>query len=426
MPGNSAYWSADASQIMRLEPQTAKKLQILEDYLVDWVVTLCAKNPRMENTLTIVDGFSGGGVYLDSNNVRIPGSPLRIIEAILKGLEDVKNKYGKPEFKLDWKLICIESHPDHFSCLRRSLDEFGFSGHEASGRLELYSCDFKDKFEYCMDLVVRRKGHSFFFIDPFGYTQYSMEQIRRIMELPSSEVLLNFMIDFMARFVNSSGGKTRKVIDENLEASGYFSDAAPEDLEKGGKQLYLRNESLRLIRDKTRARYVYIFSLLKTETIVKYFLIHIANNQTAQQVMKKALWVHSNSSAVFGYQYGITGLSFLPVNVENEVQFDLFDIYNGNQDRSLPDLFVQLMDVIERMSGGLTFRELEAGTIQSNPADREIYSKCIEQMQKDGSIIKIRDRKPTKSKSVELDDIIQRNPQLYFTFPSSRKDNPFQ
>ncbi|GAJ09137.1 unnamed protein product, partial [marine sediment metagenome] len=58
------------------------KHAILRSYLVDYFLTLVSSPAQDRIRLTIVDGFCGGGGYLNSVGKNVPGSPIVILEAM--------------------------------------------------------------------------------------------------------------------------------------------------------------------------------------------------------------------------------------------------------------------------------------------------------------------------------------------------------
>ena len=102
---NKKFWLADRLTFPIVEPHTKVKHLILEDYIKDWVVTICSNNRLNTGTLTIIDGFCGGGIYKDDSNIKWEGSPFRLIRSVENGLREVKEKRSKPNFNLDIKFI---------------------------------------------------------------------------------------------------------------------------------------------------------------------------------------------------------------------------------------------------------------------------------------------------------------------------------
>ncbi len=58
---------------------------------------------------------------------------------------------------------------------------------------------------------------SFTFIDPTGWKGFGMNNIRPLLKLPSSEVLINFMTDFIIRFIDD---KRQEIKDTFIDLFG--------------------------------------------------------------------------------------------------------------------------------------------------------------------------------------------------------------
>jgi len=307
MGDHDTYWSADGSYLPVIEPHTKAKHQILADYIKKWIVTLCGNNIGQKKTVTLIDGFCGGGMYrdLESDAHLWAGSPIQMIQMVEKGLETVKYEKHKPNYQLDTKFIFIDNKQEHLDCLKKQIQNAGLEKYlNDPDKCEFICGEFEDLSANLIAAVRKRKGSSFFFLDPFGYTQVSMRSIREIIALEKSEIIFTFMIDFIRRFL-SDRERSLKRFEDVLEADGYYGLANSSDIDTSSQQQYLRNESLRLFRNRGGARYVYSFALLPNKTLVKYYLIHLATNPTAQKVIKNALWVHNTIDLAYQFRYGV-------------------------------------------------------------------------------------------------------------------------
>jgi len=65
----------------RLFRHSEVKHALLRDYLVDYFLTLVSSPHQDRIQITVVDGFCGGGRYLNEAGVSAPGSPIVILEA---------------------------------------------------------------------------------------------------------------------------------------------------------------------------------------------------------------------------------------------------------------------------------------------------------------------------------------------------------
>ncbi len=84
---------------------------------------------------------------------------------------------------------------------------------------------FFGKFEDAIDEINSFVGHSFplVFIDPTGWTGYPLSKIKPLFDREKCEVLINFMYDFVNRFVNSGDPETIASLDPILGGPGWQS-----------------------------------------------------------------------------------------------------------------------------------------------------------------------------------------------------------
>lgn len=409
------YWSPDGSTLPDLEEHTRKKHQILEDYIYDWVVTLCSNHVGQKSTLTLIDSFCGGGVYLDKkNNSHWAGSPIRIIHSVEKALEEVRTKRGKPDFVLDVYYIFSDNNRNHLDCLVNQLKVHSLDHYISSEVCLLLEGEFLSLFDKIINVVESRKGHSFFFIDPYGYTDYSMANIRKIMSIPRSEVLLNYMIDFIQRFLSNRDEQLKRALGLLLEANEFYRDLKEYDHNVRTRQAYLRNETIRLFRQQARVQFAYSFGMLTDGQAVKYYLIHLANNATAQKVIKDALWIHNNT---YQYQYEIFGMSFKVPQNEDLLIGTLFNINEDDDKVVFDNLEPKLMNLITEYETGLPFKNLQTLTMQENPAGTEHYNSLLCLLRDNTRDLEIlRNGNITKAQKLMPNDIIRRAKQRTFNF----------
>lgn len=92
-------------------------------------------------------------------------------------------KYQKPTCKLH--CICIESAPNRYKILEKSLEQF-------KEKLDIQ--EHKGEFLACLDAVLKKinKAPAFFFIDPEGFSGMDFDKIEAILSLPYKEILINF------------------------------------------------------------------------------------------------------------------------------------------------------------------------------------------------------------------------------------------
>ena len=103
MSNSDTKWSADGTTIPNIEPHTKTKHLLIEQYVTDLIYTLYGTGKYGVTSFTIVDGFSGGGIYNDRESHNTwHGSPIRLINAVREGYLKSQRTYP-----LDVKFIFI-------------------------------------------------------------------------------------------------------------------------------------------------------------------------------------------------------------------------------------------------------------------------------------------------------------------------------
>jgi three-Cys-motif partner protein len=390
-----AKWSADGSSIPSIDIHTEAKHQILEEYIENLIITLYGKARYGETTFTFIDGFCGGGIYQKDHNYW-EGSPIRIMKAVRSGYLKSKRK-----LTLNVKFIFIDNKKAHLSCLKNySMDKFGFGElideqpHDFNSELgklveqcEFILDEFEAKVAYCTYTVSRRKGHSFFLLDPFGWSDISMSSIRTINSLPGSEILYTYMIRELKRFIIGKHGKDAITFNRLLEADGYYESVNLKRLNEIDEQRYLRNESLRLFREKGKVQYAHTFSLIpKGYIVVLYYLMHFSQNLTALQVMRETLWKYNGLYHLFEFEvYGFGIKTVDEYKKDRRLDFSIEGTLD-NFESCIDILEKDLGSIIRENHEGNYFSKICHDTIQLNPASKKHYKYYINRLLRDKEI----------------------------------------
>jgi three-Cys-motif partner protein len=411
MSDAQAKWSADGSSIPSIDVHTKAKHLILEKYVENLVYTLYAKTRRGETKFTFIDGFCGGGIYEDGNQEWI-GSPIRLIRAVREGHKRAKRSYPEP---LDVKYIFIDSKKAHLACLKNYsmlkaglenlVNEEQHTFKDESGEI-IEQCvfiqdEFENRLNYCVFTVENRKGHSFFFLDPFGWTDVSMKTIRKINSIKGSEILYTYMIDYIRRFLVERYTSQKRGFQEVLEADGYYEAANLED-SSTGEQCYLRDQTVKLFLERGQSKYVFTFALIPIrEKLVLYYLLHLSQNLTALEVIKECF--ESENNLNYQYHYEIYGYGLRTADYYNQNQMSLeFNITKDNYEVCMEKLEQDVGKLIFNNPDGISFQEIRHKTMPLNPASRKLYNKFLNRHIAEKEIEVWRKGKLLKSKRVEF------------------------
>ncbi len=378
------FWSADGTLLLELQPHTKAKHQLLSEYIKNWIDTLCSKNRWREAKVTLIDGFCGGGLYRDGNSFW-EGSPIKMIRMLEEGYRIVREERSKPYYQLHFKFIFIDKQQEHIDCLRKQIVDANLGHYLDSGRCQLICQKFEKAVDECISQA--RGGHSFFLLDPFGIDDVSMNSIRKILELGNSEILWTYMVQHLLRLLpqNQINGKTikRRVIQDILEAENYYNYKYYKQLETTktitAAQQYLKNQSLRLIRNQGRVKYLYPFALMENKNTVLYYLVHLANDPKAIEVMKYSTWKYNNLE--YRYHYDSYGVGFRDIEYyEQNLKF--CDVDEDNLNLCLEDLSKTILPLIYGSENGLTLFEIQNKILEATPATFEHLISLINELRK--------------------------------------------
>lgn len=459
MNQSNTKWSPDGSSIPLIEPHTKAKHQIYEEYVENLIITLHGKTRRGETQFTIVDGFCGGGIYSDpETNQRWEGSPIRIIKAVRKAFIQANRK-----LELNVKYIFIDRELNRLNCLKnyampyagldRLTDGEIHSRENPQDSVQEYQLnqlvldelvDNKDRFnnqkpgilreqcqfihgefeiqfkQYVFQAVKILRGHSLFILDPFSWEHISMESIRMINSLKGSEIIYTYMINKLKRFVIGKQGQDKDKFNKQMEAEGFYESASLDNLDDTEQQRFLRNESLRLFREKGQVQYAHNFSLIpKGYYLALYYLMHFSKNLTALQVMRDTLWKYNNLYHTFEFEVYGFGLKTIDFYKRHEQKLD-FTIENTfeSDEECIKVLDDYLGQYIYKHKEGELFRNICDQTMQLNPGCLNHYEDYLNRKIADKEIEVLRNGENISGKrriKLQNKDIIRvtGNKQLY-------------
>lgn len=262
-----------------IEPQTRVKHELLKRYISPWMKILFNNQARYKipEILIYFDGFSGPGIYYvdDAREDTCPGSPLIVAEKANSYIEE------KPTRKVT--IFCIDKEKDCVDCLSSKLAEMN----RFEQKWEVHRAEFDKRIHEILDEMESSCLHyypMFFFIDPFGYTGYSMDTLKRILGYPRPELFINFMIYDIVRYCeeeNREAGFIKQFGSDDFKGVG--SATSPEQ-----RQAFILNVYCENLKSIANATFVMPFRINTPEqgTRPRYYLIHASKHLSALKTMK--------------------------------------------------------------------------------------------------------------------------------------------
>jgi three-Cys-motif partner protein len=263
-----------------IEQQTAVKHQLLRSYIATWMNILCQQQERLRQPphLIYVDGFAGPGEYwsTEKRDTKVDGSPILVGK--------VANELMRGQRKLD--IIAFDTDKrtvDHLAPLLAGINtkqQAWEVGHE----------DFSAGAKGLINKLAGRLGHdypAFFFIDPFGYSDFPMTLLAEILKHERTEVFITFMTYDIVRFMGKPDAEKKMIqLFGTADYKSYTQSNTPEERVNFVTTLYRRQ-----LLSIAKAKNVIGFRINTPgqEGRARYFLFHASNHIKALKEMKNAM-----------------------------------------------------------------------------------------------------------------------------------------
>lgn len=422
MPKKRYRW--DLSAPPSIGAHSLAKHRILRQYLHEYVRVLTQRTPGMEVLeLSIVDGFAGGGLYRADDGSLVDGSPLIAIDALRAAEVEINQDRRKP-LSVRAKFYFVDEAQDAMACLRTLLDR----------RVDIRrDCDgasvhtFQKQFENALPAIVsdirggrRTSPRAIFILDQYGYTDVPAGLLKKIFtELPRAEAFVTIAVGWIAAYLRDLDtiGKRLGVPPERVRA---LADALENEDSLDARDSKHHDTFFliqRLLRDAFIAEsslYYTPFFIVSRQSNRAYWLLHLANNATAHDVVKSLHWKNENHFQHFGK----AGLDMLGFDPERETSRDtaqrsFFFFDDDAKARTRGALHSPLADLLAS-AGPLPFNDLFARVCNETPATKEIVGRSLNDLAREGAIDKRGKDGQVRAANtpIRADDVLYRSPQL--------------
>ena len=293
----SFKWHSDEAP-PHIEAHSKAKLNVLRSYLRAYFDRLNVNPQREEFKLALIDGFAGGGTFLDENTI-LSGTPLVMLEET----KEAKNRLNKKRVKrlhIDCKFYFVDKENAHTAHLRKILAE---RGHNVDGnRIVIRNGLFENELEGILASIRQRQprsGRAIFLLDQTGFPQVELALISRIFnELPAAEVILTFAADALVNHLAQTPQIARAVAPLQLTNSQIHALIQYRNGD-GGRALVQRT-----LRDHARtvtgATYDTPFFIRPGGSRRALWFLHLSRHPTARDVMIQQHWDNQNTFEHYG------------------------------------------------------------------------------------------------------------------------------
>lgn len=281
-----------------LEDHSRAKLDVLRRYLRAYFDKLAVDPRRDEFRLDLVDGFTGGGIFMEGGR-EVSGTPLIMIEECEAARDRLNQNRVKP-LLCDFKIHLVDVNPDHTAFLRRTLAD---RGHEVDEeRISVRTSPFEDVADDIIADVRRRQpraGRAIFLLDQTGFSQVQLSLVARILNsLPNAEVILTFASDALINHLSNSPQLLKAVTPLGFTDRQVHELIQLRDGNRG--RAFIQRLMRDHIRQNTGATYDTPFYIRPRKSRRALWFLHLSRHPTARDVMIQCHWESFNAFEHYG------------------------------------------------------------------------------------------------------------------------------
>lgn len=403
-----------------LDQHSAVKHAIVESYVYRYIKTVMAQAHIPKLTLTLVDGFCGGGQYLSEDEQELlDGTPLLMLKAVQNARIELNvGRHTTPRI-VDAEYFFVDKNPEAIRYLdwhiagQKSLAAFDV---DDAPRVHTKAQAFSDALPDVVSRVKARKGGGrvIFLLDQYSYTAVTMETLRWLMaELPGAEIILNFNVDSMFTYL-SNRERNRKPL-RTIGLEDYIPwEQLPYIKSKADWRTVLQRHVAHGIKNATGAPFMTLFFVRPSQANSwSYWLVHLSRRYKAHDVMKQLHWEHSSE---FGHELepGLFTLGYNPRSDESYSRQSPLVFGPDAGEQCVNQLVDQLGRSLSEAQQPVSLQQFFEQHISDTMADESRLQMVVRRLHSAGNIIvSNKDARLRRlSKSYALTDVIEHSRQI--------------
>lgn len=414
----------------KIDLHSLAKHRVYEEYLAHYIQVLNT-DPRIPAfRLTLIDGFSGGGVYLDPrDNSFYPGSPQRIINACETAAHRV-NQHRMENgirngFELQADYHFIEKKKTNYDYLQWYLQEQGF-GSRLGSDIQPINAAFSDALPSLIHQIGQANKHRrcIFFLDQYGWSEVPFPDIKTIFTLlPRAEVILTMATDWLIDYMSKDDRYTKPFRKTGLDKVLNIDDLLQHKVDTPQWRQFVQYQLHQAIVELSGASHYTPFFIVSKEANKSFWLIHLSNHPRARDVMTQLHWQLKNQFA----HYGETGFRMFGYDPSNDEDLHgIADIFGNGEfgfdslarEKTLEAISIELPRVIHQFPDGIRFDELYRKVANFTPATTDHIKEAAYQI---AQIKELEIRNPNggtrrTSHTIKAQDVLQLPKQTTFLY----------
>lgn len=408
-------------------PHSLVKHQIVRRYLERYIQVLMSNYVIDKLTLSIVDGFAGGGEYVAEDGSQFhDGSPLIAINTVGEQ-QGLLNVGRRKERRVDAKFYFVEKLKSNFLYLQHLL-----GARLPEGRVGNDVVVLNDEFQKAVGPVIadikRRAGgeRAIFLLDQYAYDQVPGPLLKTIFtQVKGAEVILTFNVDSLISFLSDTEPSRQKLREMGLDQ--YVDWQAIQTLKAGNTGQWrsaIQRSLARGLVESSGARHYTIFYITPMgNTSWTYWLVHLSNSFKARDVMMELHWQLANHFSHY-LEPDLFTLGYRGNDDSRATRQDVIDLGEAHlfdaiaSQRCQGGLAEKLVPAIYGSANPMTFSQWLESIGSSTPATADMVRKALDVGIQTGDIVATsRDGvRRAKGSSIHAGDVLSASAQQTFLY----------
>lgn len=414
-------WSR-GSTLPDLFRHSSVKHSLLNDYLIDYFLTLVSSPHQDHIKLTIVDGFCGGGRYRDPiTNISVPGSPIVILKAIKEAEARVfHTQQRKKPINFDVELICIDEDKSAIDHLKWVLTDEGYGDKLKNESIKLLHGSFDSFSEQVIKRASERSkisGKAIFVLDQYGYSDVPLKSLQTIFStLAKAEIILTFNVDSLINYLNDVNLNS---FERKTGFEGAVSAAELDEKHNPNWRKIIQSKLYQAITSSSRAKFFTPFFIRPTKGHGDFWLLHLSQHEKARDVMANTHWKHNNHFV----HYGHAGLDMFGVGYAAKIDKDAesqsaFHFDNAASVKSHNAMMLEIPNYLNNSKDGVRFGDFFTQRCNNSPATKSMVQKAVLDLVYENEVIILNQDNKVSSVRAAIKDfqVIKLKPQKHFNF----------
>ncbi|WP_370980065.1 three-Cys-motif partner protein TcmP [Agaribacterium sp. ZY112] len=349
-----------------LDEHSQTKHKITTTYLKQYIDIYFQRVQIERLDLHLVDGFAGGGKYIDLHTgSMVDGSPFLALKTLEEAIVRV-NIERKKTRTINCNFYFVEKSLESTNYLTHEIKNSTFNSALGS-TIHCHNNEFHRSLPGIIKQIIRknpRTQRAIFLLDQYAYKDVPLNSVASIFnELTDPEVILTFNYDSLQRYISNTQNMRTSMRNINLE-SHIAWDRIQEWKDTGHWHSLIQEQLAAAIKAASGAPHMTLFFISgKRGDSSPYWLVHLSKKYIARDVMMKIHWDHANDTMEFSHYLneGFFQIGYRAYETPGQSSFEFSDhkiLSDETKKRCIDKLSTEIPKIIYDTSGPIIFSDL--------------------------------------------------------------------